>query len=165
MPADDSDSPHGPAERAAASPFELGTDGPKVLVVGIDGSQTSVRAAAYAIGLARRQRSRLVFLYVKSAAGLSGVSAGATALMASTQDELAAEFAATIRAYMDELGKQDWEFRTVRGDVYTELARTADDERADGVLVGASSKAGHRFAGSVAVRLVRAGRWPVTVVP
>ena len=31
--------------------------------------------------------------------------------------------------------------------------------------VGASKQAGHRFVGSLAVRLVRAGKWPVTVVP
>jgi hypothetical protein len=32
-------------------------------------------------------------------------------------------------------------------------------------VVGASMQAGHRFAGSIAIRLVKAGRWPVTVVP
>lgn len=57
------------------------------------------------------------------------------------------------------------EFRAVRGDPYTELTRIADDVRADAVVVGASTQAGHRFVGSLAVRLVRAGRWPVTVVP
>jgi nucleotide-binding universal stress UspA family protein len=145
--------------------FELGTDGPKVLVVGIDGSETSLRAASYAIGLARRQRSRIVFLYVQAVSGAFNVAAGSAALMATTHDEMARDFARRIRAYMNELGKRDWEFRTVRGDVFGELARTADDVRADGVLVGASTQAGHRIAGSVAVRLVRAGRWPVTVVP
>ena len=39
--------------------FELGTDGPKMIVVGLDGSRTSWRAASYANGLARRQRSRV----------------------------------------------------------------------------------------------------------
>jgi nucleotide-binding universal stress UspA family protein len=33
------------------------------------------------------------------------------------------------------------------------------------VVVGSSEQAGHRLVGSVASRLVRAGRWPVTVVP
>ena len=32
-------------------------------------------------------------------------------------------------------------------------------------MVGASAQAGHRLVGSLAVRLVKAGRWPVTVVP
>lgn len=41
----------------------------------------------------------------------------------------------------------------------------ADEVLADSVVDGASTKAGHRLVGSTAVRLVRAGRWPVTVVP
>jgi nucleotide-binding universal stress UspA family protein len=41
----------------------------------------------------------------------------------------------------------------------------ATEIRADAIVVGASTWAGHRFAGSLAVRLVKAGRWPVTVVP
>src|SRR4051794_24967139 len=83
--------------------FELGTDGPKVLVVGIDGSETSFRAGAYAVGLPRRQRSRLVFLYVQSLGGPLAITPGSAALMASTQDELAEEFAQLIRDYMAEL--------------------------------------------------------------
>ena len=51
------------------------------------------------------------------------------------------------------------------GDPYHELRRVADEVRADAVVVGASTKAGHRLVGSLAVRLVKAGRWPVTVVP
>ncbi|MCU1663055.1 MAG: universal stress protein UspA, partial [Pseudonocardia sp.] len=57
------------------------------------------------------------------------------------------------------------DYRAVRGDPFTELARIADEVRADAVVVGASTQAGHRLIGSLAVRLVRAGRWPVTVVP
>ena len=56
-------------------------------------------------------------------------------------------------------------FIATRGDPYTELRRVADEVRADAVIVGASTKAGHRLVGSLAVRLVKAGRWPVTVVP
>jgi nucleotide-binding universal stress UspA family protein len=56
-------------------------------------------------------------------------------------------------------------FMTVRGDPFTELRRIADEIRADAVVVGASAHAGHRLVGSLAVRLVKAARWPVTVVP
>jgi nucleotide-binding universal stress UspA family protein len=56
-------------------------------------------------------------------------------------------------------------FVAAAGDPYHELRRVADEVRADAVVVGASTKAGHRFVGSLAVRLVKAGRWPVTVVP
>jgi nucleotide-binding universal stress UspA family protein len=52
-----------------------------------------------------------------------------------------------------------------RGDPFSELGRVAGQAGAEAVVVGASAKAGHRLVGSLAVRLVRAGRWPVTVVP
>lgn len=51
------------------------------------------------------------------------------------------------------------------GDPFTELRRIAEEIRADAVVVGASAHAGHRLVGSLAVRLVKAARWPVTVVP
>jgi hypothetical protein len=44
--------------------FERGTDGPLLILAGVDGSPTAMRASSYAAGLARRQRSRLVFVYV-----------------------------------------------------------------------------------------------------
>lgn len=49
---------------AAPGRFELGTDGPRLVVVGVDGSRTSLRARAYAAGVARRQGARLVVAYV-----------------------------------------------------------------------------------------------------
>ncbi len=57
------------------------------------------------------------------------------------------------------------ELVVARGDPFTELTRLAGELYADLVVVGASTHAGHRLIGSLAVRLVRAGRWPVTVVP
>ena len=50
------------------SVFEYGVDGPKLIVVGLDGSDSSWRAAAYAAGLARRQHSKLVLVYVQTLA-------------------------------------------------------------------------------------------------
>jgi len=41
----------------------------------------------------------------------------------------------------------------------------ADDLDAGAVVVGAHEPAGRHLVGSVAVRLVGAGRWPVAVVP
>ena len=56
-------------------------------------------------------------------------------------------------------------FTLAHGDPYREITRIAQESRADAIVVGASLKAGHRLMGSLAVRLVRAGKWPVTVVP
>ena len=148
--------------------FELGTDGPSVILVGVDDSVTSLRAGAYAAGLARRQGARLVCVYVEQLSAMYGAGAGAGASVIAVQGEALEESAANLRRQAEEyatmLGVQIT-FITARGEPFTELRRVADEVRADAVIVGASTKAGHRFVGSLAVRLVKAGRWPVTVVP
>ncbi|MGW0818130.1 universal stress protein [Streptomyces viridiviolaceus] len=145
--------------------FERGTDGPKVIVVGVDGSDSSLRAAAYAGGLARRQRALLAVVYVQPVMA-AGAALGAPVV--DTTDEIAEDLVAQIRAAAERAkGIFDvrWEFHTFRGDPYNGLVTAADQLKADAVVVGASEQAGHRIVGSVAVRLVKAGRWPVTVVP
>ncbi|NGN63603.1 universal stress protein [Streptomyces sp. A7024] len=145
--------------------FERGTDGPKVIVVGVDGSDSSWRAAAYAGGLARRQNALLAIVYVQPP--LAGAAAfGAN--VAEATEGVAEELVTEIRDTAEKLrGVFDfrWEFHTLHGDPYSGLVKAADDLTADAVVVGASESAGHRIVGSVAVRLVKAGRWPVTVVP
>jgi nucleotide-binding universal stress UspA family protein len=82
--------------------------------------------------------------------------------------EVADELEAEIRRSAERLrGIYDmrWEFHTFRGDPYNGLVAAAESLTADAVVVGASEQAGHRIVGSVAIRLVKAGRWPVTVVP
>ncbi|MER7395142.1 universal stress protein [Streptomyces sp. NPDC000151] len=152
-------------EDKTPAPFERGTDGPKVIVVGIDGTQSSWRAASYAAGLARRQSSKLVLVYVQPVLA-AGAALGAPVVH--TTDEIAEELMAEIRTATERMaGIYDlrWEFHTVRGDPYSAMLQMADELKADAVVVGASESAGHRIMGSVAVRLVKAGRWPVTVVP
>ncbi|MFE2937851.1 universal stress protein [Streptomyces sp. NPDC059255] len=145
--------------------FERGTDGPKVIVVGVDGSQSSFRAAAYAGGLARRQNALLAIVYVQPVL-TAGAALGAP--VAGTTGEIAEELVAEIRESVERVKDSwdvRWEFHTFHGDPYNGLVTAADELTADAVVVGASESAGHRFVGSVAVRLVKAGRWPVTVVP
>ncbi|WTV89705.1 universal stress protein [Streptomyces jietaisiensis] len=147
------------------SRFERGTDGPKVIMVGVDGSESSLRAAAYAGGLARRQHALLAVVYVQPVMA-AGASMGAP--VAETTDEIAEGIAAQIREAAERVKdtfEVRWQFHTFRGDPYGGLVKAADELKADAVVVGASEQAGHRFVGSVAVRLVKAGRWPVTVVP
>jgi nucleotide-binding universal stress UspA family protein len=139
-------------------------DGPAVLLVGIDGSDTSLRAGAYAAGMARRQHARLVVLYVRPFSAMAGIGAGAAISMNEAYDEVAGELREQVESQTARLGI-DAEFVERTGNPFHEIVRLADQVRADAVIVGASTKAGHRFVGSLAVHLVRASRWPVTVVP
>ena len=151
-----------------AGSFELGTDGPMVILVGVDGSAASLRAGAYAAGLARRQQARLVVLYVGPTASLATAMPVAGAAMAAFEGEAFDEMSADLRRQVDMQARERGvaaTFMARRGDPFSELRRVADEVRAEAVVVGASAKAGHRLVGSVAVRLVRAGKWPVTVVP
>lgn len=145
--------------------FERGTDGPKVIVAGVDGSPSSLRAASYAAGLARRQNALLALVYVQP---LIPAGAALGAPVAGTTEEVAEDLMQEIRRSAERVKgifEVRWEFHTFRGDPYNGLVTAADQLTADAVVVGASESAGHRFVGSVAVRLVKAGRWPVTVVP
>lgn len=146
-------------------PFERGTDGPRIILVGIDGSTTASRAGAYASGLARRQHSRLVVVYVIAPSALSSIAATtiAGAQEQAFQDQVM-EFREQVKGWAAELAVPIT-FMVRRGDPFTELRHAAAEVRADMVVVGASEQAGHRFVGSIATRLVRAGGWPVTVVP
>ncbi|MFJ3904971.1 universal stress protein [Streptomyces sp. NPDC090025] len=147
------------------SGFERGTDGPKVIVAGVDGSSSSLRAASYAAGLARRQNALLALVYVQPVLA-AGQSMGAP--IAGATEEIADGLVAEIRESAErvkDIFQVRWEFHTFRGDAYAGLVTAADELKADAVVVGASESAGHRIIGSVAVRLVKAGRWPVTVVP
>jgi nucleotide-binding universal stress UspA family protein len=149
---------------AVAVVFELGTDGPKVIVVGVDGSDTSLRAGAYAAGLARRQRARLVVVYVAGVPAASVFAPGAYAAVEQAITEATEDMRRQVEAGAVHAGIHA-EFVAARGDPYAELVRVATQLRADAVVVGSSSRLGHRFAGSLAIRLVKAGKWPVTVVP
>jgi nucleotide-binding universal stress UspA family protein len=151
----------------AAGRFELGTDGPRAILVGLDDSVTSLRAAAYAAGLARRQGASVTIVYVAPVASL-GAAAPGGADLAAAQRLATHQIAEDMRRRADEVSRElgiSITFIAAEGDPYTELCRIADQTRADAVVVGASAHAGHRLIGSLAVRLVRAGRWPVTVVP
>lgn len=144
--------------------FERGTDGPRVIVAAVDGSTRSLRGVAYAAGLARRQGAELVVVFVATSPALSTfVPAAGPALTEAAHDN-----ATDLRSQVESAaarGAIRARFVERRGDPYTEIARVCADVLADAVVVGASTSAGHRLVGSLGVRLVRAGRWPVTVVP
>lgn len=145
--------------------FELGTDGPITILVGMDGSDTSLRAGAYAAGLARRQGASLIVLYVLTTPPIvSGAAATTGAAMVQSRQEVGDELRDMVEQGARTSGIAA-EFLIRQGNPYRELLRVAHERRVDAIVVGASSKQGHRFVGSLAARLVRDAAWPVTVVP
>jgi nucleotide-binding universal stress UspA family protein len=144
--------------------FELGTDGPSLILVAVDGSDTSLRAGAYAAGLARRQGARLAVIFVKTVGSLAQTVAGAVPAMDDANRSTAQELRDLVEQQKARLGLQA-DFYEREGNPFAELVALADELRADAVVVGASMQAGHRFIGSLALHLVRAAKWPVTVVP
>lgn len=154
------------------APFELGTDGPRAIVVGIDHSPTSLRALDYAAGSARRQGASLVAVHVRSLRTMHctidpyGYRGSADAVRAAldAQDALEADLRAEVRR-LEQLWQISISLVIREGDPLRELTAVAADQHADSLVVGASTRPGSRVAGSVATRLVRRRWWPVTVVP
>jgi len=144
--------------------FELGNDGPSLIMAAVDGSETSLRAAAYAAGLARRQGAGLAFVFVHSLGSFAQAVPGAIAAMESANRSTADQLRETMEQNMERLGIEAV-FMERQGNPLSEICALADELRADAVVVGASTQAGHRIVGSLALALVRAARWPVTVVP
>ncbi|MFE3206385.1 universal stress protein [Embleya sp. NPDC059237] len=149
-----------------ASPpvFELGTDGPRAVLVGVDGSRTSLRAADYALGQARRGDAELVSVYVRAPMGIAATTPEGAGVMEQAHESAVHEVADYITKRAAEL-RVHHRFVEAYGDVAHEIAKLADQVRADAVVVGASERFGHRLVGSLAIRLVRSARWPVTVIP
>src|SRR5260370_41601830 len=123
-----------------------------------------MRAGSYAAGPARRQHARLVCLYVHTFSAGAGISATAATLMQAAHHDVARELRRTVETLSAEIGARA-EFVERSGNPFAEIVRPADELKADAVIVGASTKAGHRFVGSPAGHLVRPSRWPGTVVP
>jgi nucleotide-binding universal stress UspA family protein len=143
--------------------FELGNDGPTTILVGVDGTETSLRAAAYAAGLVRRQNARLVVLYVRTI----GSAATRPETFVSMRDAQDHTFAELRKEAEQGAARLDIKIQIVErsGNPFAELVKLADELKVDALVVGASTRAGHRLIGSLAVHLVKLARWPVTVVP
>ncbi|MGH8960585.1 MAG: universal stress protein [Jatrophihabitantaceae bacterium] len=144
--------------------FGQAEDGRSLILVAVDGSETSLRAGAYAAGMAHRQHSRLTCLYVHSPNLLGATVPAVVAATAAQNATVAQELREMVEVQAPRLNIEV-SFVERHGSPYNAIAQLADELRADAIVVGASTKSGHRFVGSLATHLVRAARWPVIVVP
>jgi nucleotide-binding universal stress UspA family protein len=142
--------------------YEIGKDGLAVIMVGVDGSDPAMNAAAWAAGLARRERARLVLVYVepltRGGYWTPMVLAGAIEAGAAYVDELR-------RAAAEYLTPQGirWEIVHHRGEPAHGLEAVAEEVRADCIVVGRSHGGGG--LGSVAKALINLATRPVVVIP
>jgi nucleotide-binding universal stress UspA family protein len=141
--------------------IERGCEGTSLLVVGIDGSDTSLRALHYAFGLARRERGVVVAVFaftpIRSWDGIS-------ASVCYTGEDLADELRAAVDSLSEELHVPAEFVRNQRDPVRT-LIEVASTRCADAIIVGASKTLSHKLFGSKAARTIRRSRCPVIVVP
>jgi nucleotide-binding universal stress UspA family protein len=120
-----------------------------VILVAVDGSTTSSRAAAWAAGVARRQDSRLLCVYVAGRSPLAGLSWGLGAEVATEVDveqmtgELVNQLREAARRYQVRV-----EFVVRSGEPVVEIGKFGDEVKVDAVVVGVSTHAGHRLVGS-----------------
>ncbi len=136
----------------------------RVVLVGVDGSTTSMRAATYACGIARRERCRLIVAHVVSAGPWEWAITGAGAVLQDLRDDLDADLKSEIRELIGDCSEPVAYVSRFGHPTYG-LPAIADEVRADIVVVGASRGWRRRCGISVANRLIRLGRWPVIVVP
>lgn len=141
-----------------------------VVVVGIDGSDTSWDAFWWACGETKRLSGRTVAVFVGPTSTAVSVAATATLTGASaygeiqqTMNDQAQELCRQVRGYARE-HDVELTFVHTHGDTAKELIRIADDDHADLIVVGRSAKARHHLAGSLGRRLVGRRDAPIVVV-
>jgi nucleotide-binding universal stress UspA family protein len=128
------------------------------VLAGYDGSKTSMRALAYAAGMARRLDRWLVVVHVSRL----GAPASAPLTVAAAEERLC--WLRTELAGADLTGL-DVEIIERNGDPARELCRVTAERNADAIVIGASARFVHRFAGSVSAWLARHASCPAVIVP
>jgi nucleotide-binding universal stress UspA family protein len=142
-----------------------------LIVVGIDGSDTSWDAFCWACGETLRLGGRTLAVFVGPSTGAASATASASfagavipyGVLQESMTDQAEELSAQVRTYGHDHGV-DVAFVHTRGDRARELLRIANADQADLLVVGRSTKARHHIAGSLGRRLVGKRGAPIVVV-
>ncbi|MBO0692206.1 MAG: universal stress protein [Acidimicrobiaceae bacterium] len=136
------------------------------IIVGIDGSESSLHALVWAAGVARRTNQKLIAVHVQpTVRGVMAASFIPESVLLIDEDQEGPW--RELETLAQRVGREldiSVEFRRVRGDRSRELVRMAVADGADLVVVGRSRKAFVRLSGSVARRLAGAREAPIVVV-
>lgn len=146
------------------SSIELGTVAPNSVLVAVDLSRTSLRAADYAAGMARRTGVGVVGVYVRQNNALLMSAPGVSVYAHTAETELADEASRYLAESATRLGTSH-AFTVVEGSPVRAIRRLARELQVSALVVGASEHFAHRCFGSLAVRLARTAPCPVIIVP
>ncbi|MGW7296004.1 universal stress protein [Streptomyces xiamenensis] len=134
------------------------------VVVGFDGSTTSERALAYAIGMAHRAGSGLIIVHVANRLPTT-VWAGCEPPALVDIPDHRTEVIGLELACSDLLTDLPWVLLERGGDICHELEEVGQEYEADAIVVGTTQGLLGRLFGSVSGRLARRARRPVIVIP
>lgn len=134
------------------------------VVVGFDGSMSSERALAYAIGMAHRHGSGLIIVHVANRLPTT-VWAGCEPPVFVDVPDHRTEVLGLELACADYLAEIPWVLVERGGDICHELEEVGREYSADAIVVGSTHGIVGRIFGSVAGRLARRAQRPVIVIP
>jgi nucleotide-binding universal stress UspA family protein len=134
------------------------------VVVGFDGSTSSERALAYAIGMACRLGSGLIIVHVANRLPTT-VWAGCEPPVFVDVPDHRTEVIGLELACADYLSEVPWVLVERGGDICHELEEVGREYSADAIVVGSTHGIVGRIFGSVAGRLARRAQRPVIVIP
>lgn len=146
------------------SSTEIGTIAPNCVLVAVDLSRTSLRAADYAAGLARRNGVGVIGVYVRRHSALVVSAPSIAAVAQATQRDVAKEAGEYLAESALRLGTA-CSFAVLEGPPAEAIRKLARDLRVSALVVGASENWLHRWCGSLAGKLARRSPCPVVVVP
>ncbi|MEV7418229.1 universal stress protein [Streptomyces sp. NPDC089919] len=134
------------------------------VVVGFDGSTSSERALAYAIGMAKRSGSGLIIVHVANRLPTT-VWAGCEPPVFVDVPDHRTEVLGLELACADYLAEVPWILVERGGDICHELEEVGREYSADAIVVGSTHGIVGRIFGSVAGRLAKRAQRPVVVIP
>ena len=142
---------------------------PKAIVVGVDGSETSTRAAVIATEIARSRQAKLLLVTViRPPEGWWGIG-GAPPTPEALSAALVEGQQQVIKETEEQLPLEDLDYETVEelGDPTSRLIAVAEEREAGLIVIGkrGAGLAERVMLGSVADRLCHHSPVPVMVVP
>jgi nucleotide-binding universal stress UspA family protein len=134
------------------------------VVVGFDGSMSSERALAYAVGMAKRSGSALIIVHVANRLPTT-VWAGCEPPALVDVPDHRTEVLGLELACAEHLADVPWVLLERGGDICHELEEVGREYAADAIVVGTTHGLLGRIFGSVSGRLARRAQRPVVVIP